>query len=67
MYEVIRWISIGLMWLAVGMNLYAMVRCNRTYKQYRSLIKEVEAWVAYKKERGDWKCIEVEVSDERQD
>ena len=67
MYEVIRWISIVLMWLAVGMNLYAMVRCNRTYRHYKVLIKEVEAWIAYKKERGEWHCIEVEVSDEEED
>lgn len=65
MYEVIRWISIVLMWIAVAMNLWAMTRCNRTYKQYKLLITEVQAWIAYKKEKGDWHCIEVEVSDGR--
>lgn len=65
MFEVIRWISIVLMWLAVGMNLYAMVRCNRTYKQYNRMIEELKAWIAYKKEQGEWYSIEVEVSDGR--
>jgi hypothetical protein len=31
--EVIRWISIVLMWIAVAMNLYALTRCLRTEKK----------------------------------
>jgi hypothetical protein len=33
MYEVIRWFSIVLMWIAVAMNLYALTRCLQTEKK----------------------------------
>ena len=64
MIEVIRWISFVLMWIAVGMNLYAMYLSNRLRKYYELRLKEVEAWIAYKKEQGEWHSVEVEVSDE---
>ena len=63
MYEVIRWISMGLMWLATGLNVYAMVRCVRARKELEVQTKLMEAYIAHKMERGEWKCIEVEVSD----
>lgn len=43
MFEVIRWISIALMWIAVGMNLYAFTRGVRTWKRCERLEKQLEA------------------------
>lgn len=43
MYEVIRWISIVLMWLAVGMNIYAIYRLYRSRKRYEKRENELEA------------------------
>lgn len=34
MFKVIQWISIVLCWVAVGMNIYAMIRLNRCRKWY---------------------------------
>ena len=43
MYEVIRWVSIVLMWIAVGMNLWAMTRCNRAWKRCVKKENELDA------------------------
>ena len=42
MFEVIRWFSIVLMWIATGMNVYTFVRCNRTWKRYEKKEKELD-------------------------
>ena len=40
MIEVIRWISIVMCWVACGMNIYAMIRLNRTRKWYEEKMAE---------------------------
>jgi hypothetical protein len=47
MYEVIRWSSIVLMWIATGMNIYAMVRLNQSRKHYEKKEKQVDALEEY--------------------
>jgi hypothetical protein len=35
MYEIVRWVSIAFMWAAVGMNIFAFVRCQITYNRLK--------------------------------
>ena len=73
MFEVIRWISIFLMWVAVGMNLYAMVRCLRTEKKLHRLEEcYTNAIETYNTSREAYEALRdrllnKEVPDERQD
>lgn len=60
MLEVIKWISIVLMWGAVGLNLYAAYLQNRLRKYYEMRIKVLEARIAYEKEH----CVAVENPDD---
>lgn len=45
--EIIRWISIGLMWFATGLNIYAMIRLNRTRERYEKKENELDAELKY--------------------
>jgi hypothetical protein len=49
MLEVIRWISLALMWAALGINVWSFIRCERVRKELKNscaimenLIKEWE-------------------------
>lgn len=39
MFEILRWFSIVCMWIAVGMNIFAFVRCQITYKRLKAQSK----------------------------
>ena len=43
MLRVIQWISIVMCWFATGLNIYAMVRLNRTRKWYEEKNNELNA------------------------
>ena len=47
MFEVIRWASIIMCWIATGMNIYAMIRLNRCRKWYEKKNNELEAESKY--------------------
>ena len=42
MREIIYWISMGLMWFACGLNIYAMIRSNRNYKTFKEMRERYE-------------------------
>jgi hypothetical protein len=58
MYEVIRWISLVMCWVATGMNIYAMIRLNRTRTQLElSRVRCEEITQAYVVARRDYEDL----------
>ena len=47
MYEVIRWGSIVLMWIAVAVNLCSCALCMRTWKRCQKKENELDAELKY--------------------
>lgn len=43
MFEVIRWITIGIMWAAIGFNLAASVKLTRARRRFENCVREMGA------------------------
>lgn len=41
--EIIRWISIVMCWVAIGMNIFAVIRLNRCRKRYEKKENDLDA------------------------
>lgn len=77
--RILQWVSIVMCWVAVGMNIFAMIRLNRTRKWYEKKENELEAEREYctalisacnnyiKARQEELKSIMEEVSDEGSD
>lgn len=40
MVEIVRWISLVLLWIAMGINVWATVKANRLIKKYQNKLQE---------------------------
>ena len=63
--KIIHNVSIAILWVCIATNLWCVWRLIRARKELEVQTELVKAWILHKKEQGEWKCIEVEVSDER--
>ena len=39
--EVIRWVSVALLWAAMALNVWSFRRTNREFKRYRALYEKL--------------------------
>lgn len=51
MFEIIRWISVALCWVAIGINIYAMVRLQRTRREPENQVRIWKARNRYEEEK----------------
>ena len=53
MYEVIRWISLVMLWCACGLNIFAMIRLSRTQRELENQVRIWKARNKYDEENND--------------
>ena len=52
-YEIIRWFSMVLMWLATALNLYALIRLKRTQRELENQLRIWKARNKYEEDNGN--------------
>ena len=52
-YEIIRWFSMVLMWLATALNLYAFIRLKRVQRELENQVRIWKARNRYEEENND--------------
>lgn len=45
--KIMQWVSIVMCWVATGLNIFAMIRLNRTRKWYKKKENELDAELKY--------------------
>lgn len=43
MFEIIRWVSLGLLWVALVINVWGVVRNHRLFKEWELLIEDLRS------------------------
>lgn len=43
MFEIIRWVSLGLLWVALVINVWGVVRNHRLFKEWERLIEDLKS------------------------
>ena len=52
-YEILRWVSLVMLWVACGFNVYAMIRLKRTQRELELQLRIWKARNKYEEENGD--------------